>query len=105
MEKESIRLPPKASRTDTLYKSKNSERSSDLVTVLSGLPVVRKAVPAVDRSVGIRFERNLSFSATVGTYCIVHFPRASETSPVVVSSPEGISVIKSHFLFTSAYNG
>ena len=79
--------------------------NSKLVAVLSGLPVVRKAVSAVDRSVRIRFERNLSFSAAIGTGCVVHFLWGSETSPVTVSSPEGVSVIKSHFLFTSAYNG
>jgi hypothetical protein len=36
----------------------------------------------------------------------VHFLRASETSAVAVSSPEGVSsVIKTHFCFTSAYGG
>jgi hypothetical protein len=80
--------------------------NSKLIAVLSGFPVVRKAVSAIDWSFRVRPERYLGFSATVRTGCIVHFLRTSETSAVAVSSPEGIpSVIKSHFLFTSAYNG
>lgn len=77
-----------------------------LIPVFSGFPVVRKTLSAVDWSVRVRLERYLSFGAAVRTDRSVHFPGTSETSTVVVSSPEGISsVIKSHFLFTSAYSG
>ena len=78
----------------------------ELISVLSGFPMFRKTLSAVDWSVRVRLERNLSFSAAVRTDRGVHFPGTSETSTVAVSSPEGISsVIKSHFLFTSAYSG
>ena len=80
--------------------------NSVLIAVFSGLPVVRETLSAINRSVRVGFERYLSLSAAVRTGCIVHFHRGSETSAVAVSSPEGISsVIKSHFLFTSAYSG
>jgi hypothetical protein len=106
IEKESIRLPFKSGRRTHSIKVRIPKWNLDLVAVLSGLPVFWKAVPAIDRSVRVWFERNLSLSAAVRTGCVVHFPRGStKTSPVVVSSPEGVSVIKSHFLFTSAFSG
>jgi hypothetical protein len=86
--------------------SKILNELGELIAVLSRLPVVRKAFSAIDWSVRVWPERYLCLFTTVRADCSVHFLRTTETSAVVVSSPEGISsVIKTHFCFTSAYSG
>ena len=73
------------------------KRNSGLIsTVFSGCPVVRKTIPAVNRSFGVRYERNFCLNIAVRTDCFVHFSRSVE---IRVSS-EVISVFKSHFCFT-----
>jgi hypothetical protein len=79
-------------------------------TLSSELPVVRKALSAVNRPAFCWLERNLGLNTAVRTGNFSHFSgaavAASETPTVAVSAPEGVSsVIKTHFCFTSAYNG
>lgn len=67
------------------------------------LPVVRKAISAVNRPSFCWLERNLGLNTAVRTCNLMHFPRtaitASETTTVAVSAPEGVSsVIKTHFV-------
>ena len=72
------------------------KRNLGLVSVFSGSPVVRKTIPAVNRSFWIRFERHFCLNVAVRTGCFVHFSRSAE---IRISSEE-VSVIKSHLCFT-----
>jgi len=57
--------------------------------------VVRKTIPAVNRSFWIGLERHFCLNIAVRTDCFVHFSRSAE----IISSEE-VSVIKSHLCFT-----
>jgi hypothetical protein len=71
-------------------------QNSGLVSaVLSGCPVVRETVSAVNRSFWVGLERHFCLNITVRTGCFVHFPWSAE---IRISSE--ISVIKSHIFFT-----
>jgi hypothetical protein len=75
------------------------------------LPVVRQAIPAINRPSFCRFERYFGLNTAVRTGNLGHFPgaavAASEASAVAVSVASTVrisSVIKTHFRFTSAYS-
>jgi hypothetical protein len=85
------------------------------------LPVIRKAISAVNRPSFSWFERNFRLNTAVRTGDLVHFSgtaaaASKTTTPVAVSTaaPAAVStatpvrissVIKTHFRFTSVYSG